>query len=132
VLRYLSHDWLHAVREEAARSDDLRTAAAGYTIAVTQVVTGGPEGDVIYHLDVIDGVVTFGPGPAAAEDIRFVQDWDTAVAVATGAINAQEAFLRGRVTLIGDQQRLIDAQPVFAALDAALAPVRERTVYVGG
>ena len=129
MLRYLSRDWLDAIGAEAARSDDVRTAAAGCTIGLTQVVTGGPDGEVTYHLEVADGDVGFGPGPAAAEDVRFVQDWPTAVAVATGALNAQEAFLRGRITMTGDQRRLVDAQAVFAVLEKILAPVREATRY---
>jgi hypothetical protein len=129
VLRYLSRDWLAALGEEVARSDQVRAVAAGRTIGLTQVVTDGPEGDVTYHLDVADGAVGFGPGPAASEDVRFVQDWETAVAVATGTINAQEAFLRGRITMLGDHRRLVDAQAVFAALEEVLAPVRAATRY---
>ena len=52
------------------------------------------------------------------------QTWDTAVAVATGALNAQEAFVNGHIRLFGDQQRLLDAQPVFGALDAVFTDVR--------
>jgi putative sterol carrier protein len=129
VLRYLSLDWLDALGQAVARSDDLAAAAAGRRIAVTQVVTDGPEGEVTYHLDVDDGTVHFGAGPATDEHVRIVQDWDTAVAVATGTVNAQEAFLRGRIKLVGDQQRLIDAQPIFAALDAVFADVRSETSY---
>jgi hypothetical protein len=129
VFRYLSRDWLDALGDEAARSDEVRAAAAGCTIGLTQVVTDGPEGDVTYHLQVADGGVGFGPGPAASEDVRFVQDWDTAVAVATGALNAQEAFLRGRITMTGDQHRLVDAQAVLAVLEKVLLPVREATRY---
>ena len=129
MLRYLSLDWIAALSDEVERSDAVREAATGRRIAVTQVVTDGPEGDVIYHLDVADGVARFGPGPAVAEDVRFVQDWDTAVAVATGAMNAQEAFIGGRIKLIGDQQRIPDSVPVFAALDSVFARVRERTEH---
>ena len=57
------------------------------------------------------------------------QSWDTAVAVATGDLNAQEAFVNGHIRLFGDQQRLIDAQPVFGALDAVFTDVRARTEY---
>ena len=46
-----------------------------------------------------------------------MQDWETAVAVATGELNAQEAFIGGRIRLTGDQQKLLDSQPVFRALD---------------
>ena len=57
------------------------------------------------------------------------QDWTTAVGVAQGATNAQDAFVNGRIKLFGDQQALMSAQPVFGALDAVFASVRERTRY---
>jgi putative sterol carrier protein len=57
------------------------------------------------------------------------QSWDTAVAVATGELNAQEAFVNGHIRLFGDQQKLLDAQPVFGALDAVFTEVRRRTDY---
>ncbi len=57
------------------------------------------------------------------------QSWDTAVAVATGTLNAQDAFVNGQIRLFGDQQRLLDSQPVFGALDAVFADVRSRTDY---
>ena len=41
-----------------------------------------------------------------------------------GRLNAQEAFIGGRILLTGDQQKLIDSQPVFGALDAVFASVR--------
>ena len=61
--------------------------------------------------------------------MRIEQEWDTAVAVATGQLNAQEAFINGRIRLTGDQQKLLDSQPVFGALDAVFANVRAGTEY---
>jgi putative sterol carrier protein len=93
------------------------------------VVSNGPEGDITYHLSVGDGEASFGAGPADPEDVKMEQDWDTAVAVATGELNAQEAFIGGRIRLYGDQQKLLESQPVFGALDAVFATVGERTTY---
>jgi putative sterol carrier protein len=129
MIRYLSLDWIDALSAEVAASEQMRTVAESHRIGVTQVVSDGPEGDVTYHLSVGDGDATFGAGPADPEDVKMEQDWDTAVAVATGALNAQEAFIGGRIRLYGDQQRLLDSQPVFGALDAVFASVRDRTIY---
>jgi len=57
------------------------------------------------------------------------QSWDTAVAVAQGELNAQDAFVSGHIRLFGDQQRLLASQPVFRALDAVFTDVRSRTEY---
>jgi putative sterol carrier protein len=129
MLRYLSLDWINALSEEVARNEHLREIAESHRIGVTQVVSDGPEGDVTYHLSVGDGTAAFGAGPADPEDVKMEQDWETAVAVATGTLNAQEAFIGGRIRLYGDQQKLLDAQPVFGALDTVFSEVRARTTY---
>lgn len=129
TVRYLSLAWMRELSREVAESDALRDLAGDHTVGVTQVVTDGPEGDVTYHLQVGDGDASFGAGAAHPEDVRLQQDWDTAVAVATGALNAQEAFITGRILLFGDQQALMGAQPVFGALDAVFSTVRDRTRY---
>jgi len=129
MIRYLSLDWIDALSAEVAASDQMRTIADSHSIGVTQVVSDGPEGDVTYHLVVGDGDATFGAGPAEPEDVKMEQDWDTAVAVATGELNAQEAFIGGKIRLFGDQQKLLDNHAVFGALDAVFSSVRERTTY---
>ncbi|TFH17449.1 MAG: hypothetical protein E4H05_06280 [Acidimicrobiales bacterium] len=129
MIRYLSLDWINALSEEVAASDHMREIAGSYRIGVTQVVSDGPEGSLTYHLSVGGGDASFGAGPADAEDVKMEQDWDTAVAVDTGRLNAQEAFISGRIRLFGDQQKLLDSQPVFGALDSIFSSLRERTSY---
>ena len=128
-VRYLSLAWIRELSREVAESDTMRDLAGEHRIGVTQVVTDGPEGDVTYHLQVGDGTASFGAGAADPEDVRMEQAWSTAVAVATGAQNAQEAFITGKILLFGDQQKLMGAQPVFGALDSIFASVRGRTRY---
>ncbi len=129
TVRDLRLDWLEELTSVVAQDEQLQKLAADHRIAVTQVVSDGPEGDVTYHLQVGDGVARFGPGVADPEDVRMEQSWETAVAVATGELNAQDAFVNGHIRLFGDQQKLLDAQPVFGALDAVFAEVRQRTEY---
>jgi hypothetical protein len=129
VIRYLSLEWIEALTTEVAASEALASLAEQISIGVTQVVTGGPEGDVTYHLQVGDGRAAFGPGAAFPEDVRMEQSWATAVGVATETLNAQECFLSGKILLTGDQPKLIEAQPVFGALDAVFKSVRPHTTY---
>lgn len=128
-VRYLSLDWIAELTRVVASDEELRSLGAQHEIGVTQVVCDGPEGDVTYHLQIGAGTASFGAGSAEPEHVRMEQSWDTAVAVATGALNAQEAFVNGHIRLFGDQQRLLDAQPVFGALDAVFTDVRDRTEY---
>ena len=128
-MRYLGLDWIEAMKARVADSESMRTAAETCSIGVTQVVTDGPEGTVVYHLQVGDGIAEFGPGPAPSEDVRFEQTWDTAVGVATGTIPAQTVFVNGQVRLSGDTQKVVENVMVFAALDSAFAAVRDITDY---
>jgi hypothetical protein len=129
VFRYLSLDWIDAVRTAVSESDSLRELAGTHDIGVTQVVTDGPEGTVLYHLQVGDDAVSFAAGPAPREHVRLEQSWDTAVGVATSTVAAQDALLKGLVRISGDTVRLLEAAPVFAALDRAFETVRESTIY---
>ena len=129
MVRYLSLAWIDALSDEVLASSALAALAQDHRIGVTQVVTDGPEGNVVYHLRLGDGTASFGAGPADDEDVRMEQSWDTAAAVATGRLNAQEAFIKGLIRLTGNQQKLIESQPVFAALDAGFTSVREQTEY---
>ena len=129
MLRYLSLDWINALTAQVAANEHLSEIAASHTVGVTQVVSNGPEGDVTYHLQVGNGEASFGAGPADPEDVKMEQDWDTAVAVATGELNAQDAFINGHIRLFGDQQKLLDSQPVFGALDTVFSSVKADTVY---
>ena len=129
MFRYLILEWIEALTAEVAASATMQDASAGARLGVTQVVTDGPEGEITYHLQVDEGTASFGAGPAEPEDVRFVQDWETAVSVANGTLNAQEAFIGGRIRLTGDQQKLLDSQPVFRALDGVFNAVRPETDY---
>jgi putative sterol carrier protein len=128
-MRYLSLDWIDAMQAQVAASESLTELASTHSIGVTQVVTDGPEGSVLYHLQVGNGIARFASGPAPEEDVRMEQTWETAVAVSTGSMPAQEAFIKGRIRVTGDTQSLMDAVPVFAALDAAFVAVRALTTY---
>ena len=47
----------------------------------------------------------------------------------SGEINAQSAFMTGRLRVRGDMEKLIAAQPAIEALDKALEGARARTTY---
>jgi putative sterol carrier protein len=127
--RYLSLEWINELTAQVAASDHMRELAASHQLGVTQVVSDGPEGDVTYHLQIGNGEASFGAGVADPEDVKMEQSWDTAVAVATGELNAQDAFVNGHIRLWGDQQKLLDNQAVFGALDTVFTTVKEQTTY---
>ena len=128
-VRYLSLAWIDELTREVAASEQMREIADHYSVGFTQVVSDGPEGDVTYHVVVCDGEARFGAGPAEPEDARLEQSWQTAVEVANGDLNATAAFINGHIRMHGDQQKVLDSQPVFGALDAVFRRVHEYTLY---
>lgn len=128
-MRYLSPEWIAAVQAELVETGALDEVASTHEVGITQVVTDSPHGTVVYHLQVGGGRAEFAEGPAEPEHVRFSQDWSTATAVATGNLSAQDAFINGHILLTGDQQKLMDSQPVFGALDQVFNKVRARTDY---
>ena len=128
-VRYLSLDWIDALSAAVAADHELAELAQRHELGFTQLVTDGPEGTVTYHLQVGGGSATFAAGAAEPEHVRFEQAWDTAVGVATGTVAAQEAFITGRIRLIGSQQKVLDSHELFRALERVFASVRVRTDY---
>lgn len=49
--------------------------------------------------------------------------------MALARINAADAFISGKVRFSGDHEKVIAAQPLFAALDAVFSRVRARTQF---
>ena len=128
-IRYLSKEWIDAVSDSVKASESLQLLGNKHIFGLTQVVTSTPFGEVRYHLQSGDGAVVFKVDDANPENVRFVQDYQTAIAVATGKLNSQEAFINGHIRFSGDHQCLIDAQEIFALLDDVFTSVRNLTQY---
>ncbi len=129
-IRYLSKEWIDAVSDSVTTSEALQLLGNKHIFGLTQVVTSTPFGEVRYHLQSGAGAVKFTIGDANPENVRFVQDYQTAIAVATGKMNSQEAFINGHIRFSGDHQCLIDAQEIFALLDEVFTSVRDQTEYL--
>lgn len=120
---------MDAASRAVASDDRLPAALAGVTLAIEQVVEGGPQGTMRWNVVVDDGKVSLAPGPADRADLRFTTSYDTAAQIASGALAAQRAFVEGRLRVGGDLSLLITHQRAVAAIDDVLAPVRADTTY---
>jgi len=129
VPRYLSAEWLEVAQRALAGDDVLASAAGEVELTVQQVVTGGPEGDVTYHVDVDHGAVRVAGGEAAQPTVTFIQSWDTAAAIGRGELSAQGAFMTGLIRVRGDLPKLVDHGDVFGGVDDVLAELRAQTTY---
>lgn len=126
---YLSPDWIDDLAATVAADEDLRRVAAGVRLTVQQVVVGAPGGDAAWHVVVDDGTVAVRPGTAGSPDVTFEEDFEAAARVTRGELSPQAAFMAGRLRVRGDLPLLVRHQPMFTALAAAVAPLRNRTTF---
>lgn len=129
MLAYLSSEWLAALNQAASSSAPLAHATAGLALTIQQEVADGPHGDVVFHMVIDHGTVTFRPGPAVDPDVTFHQDHATAAAIGRGESSAQVAFMVGKLRLTGHVERLVDEVAAFEHLNDVFESVRASTEF---
>jgi putative sterol carrier protein len=129
VALYLSDEWLAEIEQAAQSSDDLRRAAAAGPLTVQQVVTGGPDGEVTFYVELASDGVTVARGRSDDADVTFTQDHGTAAAIGRGELSAQAAFMAGRLRVGGNLTLLMERQRDLGGIDDLFDAVRARTDY---
>ena len=125
MVKYLSDEWM----QQAAAALESAEVPADAEMVVQYEVSGGGNGKVRYVLEVSGGRATIVPGKRADAPVTFSLDYDTAVAVLTGEISAQVAFMQGRMKLAGDVRVLIDGTAALASVHDTLGELRTVTEY---
>ncbi len=104
MAEWLSEEWLQDVAARAGA----RPAVLGATGTVSVAVTGGPNGDAVYHWSYQDGVPGDGARGAAPDaDLALVIAYPDARPVAAGEIEPSVAYMRGRLKATGDGALLL-------------------------
>ena len=118
---FLSSGWMDALLAALNAAD---TTLSGVHLTLQQTVTGAPDGDVDYWLTFDDGVVTGGLGRVAADaDVTMALDHETATALSGGDLNAQSAFMQGKLKITGNMGKLLLNQAAIDALGTAMASI---------
>jgi putative sterol carrier protein len=123
VARFLSDEWFNEIAAGTAPPADEPVAV------LQQVVTGGPDGEVRYHIVVAGGRAVLVRGPASAPDATFTEDYATAAAIAQGQLSTQAALLSGQILVGGNMATLSARQDDLAGLDPVPPAVRAGTTY---
>ena len=96
------------------------------------VLAGAPGGDVRYHQTTVDGRLLdleLGDDPDA--EVTLTQTYAVAVDIATGALDANAAFMQGRVKVVGPMGTLMALIPLTQSAEylALLATLTAQTTY---
>ncbi len=128
MFEFLSEEWLTALGERvAAIPGGSDREAKGGSLALGQIVTGAPAGDVSYTIQLgrSPGVIA-GLEPS---EVVIVETFETARALAAGELSASDAHAAGRIKVRGHAGRLVESNDLLAGLAAAVAGLRDETRF---
>jgi putative sterol carrier protein len=107
--RYLSQEWLDALREAAASQPE----RPGATARIQYAVSGGPDGDVKYYWILQDGkLLEAALGTVDDADITLTLTYEDSVKVQQGELDANAAFMQGRMKVAGNMGTLMQLLPL--------------------
>lgn len=126
MAKYLSQEWLDLQRQLAQDFPE----RPGATARMQYVVTGAPEGDVRYYTVIENGLMqenTLGTDDAA--EFTLSTTYDDSVKILNGDLDANAAFMQGRMKVTGNMGKLMSLMPLTQSPEykAIQAQVSEQT-----
>jgi putative sterol carrier protein len=128
MAKYLTQEWLDLQRELAADFPE----RPGATARMQYVVTGGPEGDVSYYVVIENGKMlesSLGDDPQA--EFTLTSTYDDSVKIAKGELDANAAFMQGKMKVTGNMGKLMSLMPLTQSPEykAIADKVQEQTEF---
>ena len=119
-VKFLSEEWASTMTEALNSSDEFKQAASGQQVTLQQVVTDTPDGgESKYFFKLDGGEAQVGLGEASDAEATITQNYETAVAIVKSELNAQNAFMQGKLKIAGNMMKLMQLQGVFNAMPKA-------------
>jgi predicted lipid carrier protein YhbT len=110
--KYLSAEWLEEQRQLAADQPERPGASA----RMQYVVTGAPDGDIDYYWVLEDGrLLESGLGKLEDAEVTLTQTWDDSVAIQKGDLDANTAFMQGKVKVTGNMAKVMSLLPLTSS-----------------
>jgi len=127
VAKWLSQEWL----DESTRLAVDQPERLGASARLQYVITGGPDGDVSYYWIVTDGhLVENRLGTLDDSDVILHESYEDAMAMQKGELDANAAFMQGKIKVSGDVAQLmallpITMSPEFATFQQTVLEITE-------
>jgi putative sterol carrier protein len=124
AVKFLSEEWAQAMTEALNSSEDFKKAATGQQAKLQQVVTDTPDGgEVKYYFKLENGSGEVALGELADSEATISQNYETAAAINQQQLNAQNAFMQGKLKIQGNMMKLMQLQSVINTLPKAVSDV---------
>jgi putative sterol carrier protein len=128
MAKFLTQEWLDMQTELAQSFPEKQ----GATARMQSVVTGTPDGDVSYYTVIENGkILENALGTDEEPDFTMTQGYDDAVKVLKGELDANAAFMQGRVKVTGNMGKLMSLMPLTQSAEykAIQADVAAKTEF---
>lgn len=128
MAKWLSQEWLDEGRELSGTQPE----RPGATARMQYVVTGGPDGDVKYYWVLENGKLLESElGELPDAEVTLTQSYDDAMRIQKGELDANAAFMQGRVKVTGNMAKLMSLLPITNSPEykALQQQILERTEF---
>ncbi len=125
--KWLTQEWLDETRKMAEGQPERPGASA----TMQYVVTGGPEGEIQYYWVLENGKLKESKlGTLPDAEVTLTQTFEDAMKIQKGELDANAAFMQGRVKVTGNMAKLMSLLPLTNApeykdLQAKISEVTE-------
>ncbi len=110
--KWLTQEWMD-VQTDLAKDQPERPGASA---RMQYVLTGGPDGDVKFYWVLEDGRILENQlGTLDDAELTLTQSYEDAMKVQKGELDAQAAFMQGRVKVEGNMAKLMALLPITSS-----------------
>ena len=107
--KWLSQEWL----DESKKLAEGQPERPGASARMQYVVTGGPDGDIKYYWVLENGKLLESQlGEMPDPEVTLTQSYEDALKIQKGELDANAAFMQGRVKVTGNMAKLMSLLPL--------------------
>ena len=126
--KWLTQEWL----DETCRMADSQPERPGASAKMQYVVTGGPDGEIRYYWILENGRLQKSElGDLEGAEVTMTQTYEDAKKIQKGELDANAAFMQGRIKVSGNMAKLMALMPLTNAPEykALQKEIQEVTEY---
>jgi putative sterol carrier protein len=110
--KWLTQEWL----DETCSMAESQPERPGASARMQYVITGGPDGDVKYYWVLENGkLLESNLGELSDADFTMTQTYEDAKRIQQGELDANAAFMQGRIKVAGNMAKLMALMPLTNA-----------------
>src|SRR5438105_1371120 len=112
MAKWLTKEWF----EEASKLAEGQPERPGATASMQYVITGGPDGEIKYFFTIENGhLLKQELGELPDPEVTLTMTYDDSMKVQKGELDANAAFMQGRVKVAGNMAKLMALLPLTNA-----------------